>query len=139
AVFVADTDENVSAEARLARSLAKQVDGLILCSTRLSEEELRSLTADIALVLMNRQVPGISRISVDNAGGMRQAVSHLAALGHRRVGYVAGPANSWSSSQRLRGLRSAAAEANVELIEFGNFAPHFGSGVAAADLALAAE
>lgn len=138
AVFVADTEEDVVAEARLARSLSKQVDGLVLCSTRMSEEELRSIASDMTVVLMNRRASGISSISVDNAGGMRQAVRHLAALGHRRLAYVAGPANSWSSNQRLQGLRPAAEEAGLELVELGSFPPHFGSGVAAADLALAA-
>lgn len=137
AVFVADTDEDAASEVRLARSLAKQVDGLILCSTRMNEAELRAVAADIAVVLMNRKVSDIAGITVDNAGGMRQAVNHLAALGHRRIGYVGGPANSWSSRERLDGLRPAAAAADVELVEFGNFTPFFDSGYAAADLALA--
>lgn len=138
AVFVADTDEDAVAEVRLARRLAKQVDGLVLSSTRMSEEELGALAFDIRVVLMNRRTAGLPAVTVDNAGGMRQAVAHLTALGHRRIAYVAGPANSWSSSERLRGLRAVAETVDVELIELGGFAPHFGSGVAAADLALAA-
>lgn len=138
AVFVADTDEDAVAEVKLARTLAKQVDGMILCSTRMGDAELRALAADIAVVVMNRRVDGIAAINVDNVGGMRQAAGHLAALGHRRIGYAAGPSNAWASQQRLDGLRGAAADLGVELVELGNFAPVFASGVAAADLALAA-
>ncbi|WP_129664977.1 LacI family DNA-binding transcriptional regulator [Phytoactinopolyspora endophytica] len=137
AMFVADTDEDEGAEARLARTLAKQVDGLILCSTRMKDEDLRALSSDITVVLMNRRAVDLPALTVDNVGGMRQAVSHLAALGHRRVAYIAGPANSWSSRERVRGLPPAAEAAGVELVELGDFPPHFGSGVAAADLALA--
>ncbi|MGH3490141.1 MAG: LacI family DNA-binding transcriptional regulator [Actinopolymorphaceae bacterium] len=137
AVFVADTDEDVRAEVSLARSLAKDVDGLILCSTRMGEAELRSLAADSRVVLMNRRANGIPGVTVDNVGGMLRAVTHLAALGHRRIGYIAGPANSWSSRERLRGLPPAADAADVEVVEFGNFSPHVTSGVAAADLVLA--
>jgi DNA-binding LacI/PurR family transcriptional regulator len=69
---------------------------------------------------------------------MRQALAHLAALGHRQVGFVGGPANAWSNQERTRGLRRAAAEADIRLVEIGNFAPYFTSGIAAADLVLAA-
>src|SRR5512138_792177 len=39
AVFLADTDEDPTAEADVVRNLSKQVDGIILCSPRMSEEE----------------------------------------------------------------------------------------------------
>lgn len=138
AVFVADTDEDVGAEAGLARNLVKQVDGLVLCSTRMSEQEVLALASDVTLVLLHRRVGDVPAVTVDNADGMRQAVAHLAALGHRRIGYVGGPAQAWSHLERLRGLRDAAGAEGVELIEFGSFAPYFESGIAAADLALAA-
>ena len=41
AVFLADTDEDPAAEAGLVRALAKQVDGLVLCSPRASDESWR--------------------------------------------------------------------------------------------------
>lgn len=138
AVFVADTDEDAMAEVRLANTLAKQVDGIILCSPRMTTDEMRTLAADTAVVVMHRRVDGIAAVTTDNAGGMRQAANHLVALGHRRIAYVAGPANAWSSEERLDGLRRATADLGVELVELGHFAPMFSSGEAAADLVLAA-
>lgn len=138
AVFVADSDEDPTVEAGLIREFAKQVDGLLLCSPRSSEEVISELVSDSAVVLVNRRVGDLPAITVDNADGMRQAVAHLVALGHRRVGYVAGPAASWSGEQRLNGLRAASRAADVELVEIGNFPPRFESGVAAADLVIAA-
>jgi LacI family transcriptional regulator len=138
AVFVADSGEDQRSEARLIRALASQVDGLLLCSPRSSADLLPELAAGTATVLVNRCVGDLPAITVDNAAGMRQAVAHLVALGHKRVGYVAGPAASWSGERRLSGLRAAAAAAGVELVEIGNFAPQFEGGLAAADIVIAA-
>lgn len=139
AVFVADTDEDAALEGRLARKLAKQVDALVLCSPRLADEELRAIAADVTLVLLNRTVDDIPAITVDNVGGMRQAATHLAALGHRRIALVPGPVSSWSNAERVAGLRAAVRDTGAELVELGNSAPTFDGGVAAADIVLAAE
>jgi DNA-binding LacI/PurR family transcriptional regulator len=133
-VFIADTDEEAGAEVDLLRALAKQVDGLILCSPRAPDEELAGVGEDSTVVLMNRRAG--ARPSV-NADGMRQAVEHLAALGHRRVAYAAGPRTSWSNGQREHGLRQTADAAEVDLVHLGHFPPQFEGGVAAADLAVA--
>jgi DNA-binding LacI/PurR family transcriptional regulator len=74
---------------------------------------------------------------MDSADGVRQAVEHLGALGHRRVAHLAGPATSWAGKERLRGLRAAAPANDVEAVELGPFPPTFQGGVQAADLALA--
>lgn len=139
AVFLADTDEDPSAEAELVRALSKQVDGLILCSPRMSEEDLRSVTGDTPMVLLNRRVGRIPSVSIANLDGMQRVIAHLTALGHRRVAYAAGPRASWSNRERLRALRTVAAAAGVELKEIGGVMPQFAGGVAAADLVLAAD
>jgi DNA-binding LacI/PurR family transcriptional regulator len=136
-VFLADTDEDPAAEAEVVRALGKQVDGIVLCAPRMSETDLRSVAGDTPLVLLNRRAGRLPAVSVDNADAMRQAVAHLAALGHRRVAYVAGPRGSWSNRERLRALRPAAVTAGLTLVEVGPVAPHFAGGVAAADLVLA--
>ncbi|GAB3846715.1 LacI family DNA-binding transcriptional regulator [Dactylosporangium cerinum] len=137
-VFLADTDEDPSAEAGLVRALSKQVDGIVLCSPRMTEEDLRSVIGETPVVMLNRRVGQIPAITIDNIDGIRQAVAHLAALGHRRIGYVAGPRLSWSNRERARALRTTTNAAGIDLVEIGNFAPQFAGGVAAADLVLAA-
>jgi DNA-binding LacI/PurR family transcriptional regulator len=138
AVFVTDTDEDPKLEFTLVRALSKQVDGLIIGSPRMSEDELRSAATETPLVLLNRRVGRIPAVTVDNVDGMRQAVAHLVALGHRRIGYVEGPRNSWANRERLRGLRAVISSAGVEFVELGSFLPQFEGGVAAADQVLAA-
>jgi LacI family transcriptional regulator len=137
AVFLADTDEDPTAEAGLVRNLSKQVDGLILCSPRMSEDEVRALTGDTPIVLLNRRVGRVPSVTTNSVDGLRHAIGHLTALGHRRVAYVSGPKASWSNRERLRALRQVSAEAGVELVETGNVVPRFAGGVAAADQVLA--
>ncbi len=137
AVFIADTEEDPKVEFALVRALSKQVDGIVISSPRMSEEQLREAATETALVLLNRRVGRIPCVTVDNVDGVRQAVAHLVALGHQRIGSVEGPRTSWANRERLRGLRAAASSSGVELVELGNFLPQFEGGVAAADQVLA--
>ncbi len=137
-VFLADTDEDSTIEAELVRALIKQVDGVVFCSPRTSEEELRTLAGETPLVLLNRRVGRIPSVTIDNHDAIRHAVAHLQALGHQRVAFVAGPRNSWSNRERTRLLRATVTSAGLELVELGSVAPQFSGGVAAADLVLAA-
>ncbi len=137
AVFVTDTDEDPKIEADLVRALSKQVDGLVISSPRMSEEELRSAATETPLVLLNRRLGRIPAVTVDNVDGVRQAVAHLVALGHRSIGYVEGPRTSWANRERLRGLRAVTATAGVDFVELGSVLPQFEGGVAAADQVLA--
>jgi DNA-binding LacI/PurR family transcriptional regulator len=89
-------------------------------------------------VLLNRKNPGVPAVLMDSADGIRQAIEHLAALGHRRCAFLAGPRNSWSNKERRRGIRAATRTYGVEVVELGPFAPHFEAGLQAADIALAA-
>jgi DNA-binding LacI/PurR family transcriptional regulator len=137
AVFLADSEENPRLEMELVREMAKQVDGVVICSSRLGDPQLQQLRRDTTLVLLNRRVRGASGVLLDSAGGMRQAVEHLAALGHERIGFLAGPAQSWSNRERRRGLRTGARSHGLETVELGPFSPTFEAGQQAADLVLA--
>ncbi|HEY0119657.1 MAG TPA: LacI family DNA-binding transcriptional regulator [Cellulomonas sp.] len=132
-VFVIDTDEDLRAEAEAIRSLVGSVDGLLLCSPRMTDDPLRLLLGTQAAVLIHRQVAGLPAVTADIVDGTRQAVAHLRALGHERIAYVGGPTTSWAGGQRTAGL----ADAGVEIIAFGPVAPTFDGGVAVADLVLA--
>jgi LacI family transcriptional regulator, galactose operon repressor len=136
-VLLADSDEDPITEMDLVRTLTKQVDGFILCAPRASDDDLRSVCDDIPVVLLNRRVGQLPSIVFDNTDGIRQALAHLAALGHRHVAYVAGPRTSWVNRERLRAIRTTAANFNLETTEVANVSPDFEGGVAAADLVLA--
>lgn len=139
AVFVSDSDEDPTAEAMLVRAMAKQVDGIVLAAPALDDDQLYAIAEDTSLVLLNRRLRGISAALMNSAAGMRQVLEHLVALGHRRCGYLHGPRTSWSNRERRRGLRAAATQHGVELVELGPFPPRYEGGLQAADLAVAAD
>jgi LacI family transcriptional regulator len=133
AVFIADTDEDPLAEVSLVRALSKQVDGLILCSPRMTENDLQSVLPETCIVLVARRFANAPSVTFDNAGGIRQAVAHLEALGHKHFAWLAGPRTSWSNRERSRAVRAATAATGLELTNIGHFPPSFDGGVAAAD------
>jgi DNA-binding LacI/PurR family transcriptional regulator len=69
-------------------------------------------------------------VDVDNAGGARQAVAHLADSGRRRVATVAGPQDMGVGVARLAGYREACLEADLvtdeDLIAYGDFSESSG-------------
>ena len=138
ALLLADSGEDAAQEVELIATLSRQVDGLVLVSPRARTAALRELADGTPLVLLNRRYVGLPAVLMDSADGMRQAVEHLAGLGHRRVAYLSGPRSSWSNRQRLRGLAASAPALGIEVVHLGPLAPTFDAGVQAADQVLAA-
>ncbi|GAA2909785.1 LacI family transcriptional regulator [Microbacterium keratanolyticum] len=115
AVFLGDTDESASRERVLVDRLEKQVDGFVLASPRLPDAQIRELAERVPTVLINRDIPGVHRVLVDAATGVREAVELLIALGHRAIAYLAGPPESWADQQRRDAVVQAAAHAGLAL------------------------
>jgi LacI family transcriptional regulator len=140
AVIISDSDEDPSQEADLVRDLSKRVDGMVMCSPRAPDSVIEDLARDCTLVLVNRNCGDVPTVEIDNLEGIRLAMVHLHALGHRTIAYVGGPSTSWSNMQRLDALETVVARsADTELINFGSFQPYVSGGVAAADLVIASE
>jgi LacI family transcriptional regulator len=106
----------------------KQVDGLILVGAgEASGRSRRLIEQGTPVVLCNRESRDIDvgTVVADNEGGGYQATRHLWALGHRRIGCVAGPAGLRTSSERLEGYRRALEEFDLtscrELVIHGDF------------------
>lgn len=121
-VFLCNSDEDPSRELAVIHSLEeKRVDGLILCSSRLSEEVLLELLLrQTSVVLINRSLRELeghhsfnSIINNDIYSGYL-ATRHFIMRGHTNVGFLAGPPTSFSSASRLKGYQSALREAGIE-------------------------
>ena len=134
AVLVADTDEDGALEAELVQQLGESVRGVIVCSPRMSARALERCSSAGGVVLVNREAPGMPSVTFDTRHGVRQALAHLHALGHRTVAYVGGPASSWSDGERRGALQDVE---GLEVVDLGSHRPVPAGGVAAADLALA--
>lgn len=128
ATVIGDTDEDPAKEAPLIRKLARQTDGVILSSSRMADEEIRGLTEELPLVLVNREVEAMPCVLIDSGVGVREAVAHLAELGHDAVAYLAGPAASWSDRQRRTALRATAEERGLRPMILPHRRPEPGAG-----------
>ncbi|MEE4420316.1 LacI family DNA-binding transcriptional regulator [Streptomyces bugieae] len=56
----------------------------------------------------------LTALAFDNRGGAQRLTGHLIALGHRRIGCVAGPAGRTTTAERLAGHRAALAAHGIE-------------------------
>jgi DNA-binding LacI/PurR family transcriptional regulator len=121
-LVVVDSTEDAEVETDEIAALRSQIDGIILASSRLSDDRLAEAVAGISCVLINRSVadPGIAAptVTIDEHAGGAAALGHLHALGHRRIAYVGGPASAVprptsaeSSSWRSRVTRRTPTEA----------------------------
>ncbi|HEY3033939.1 MAG TPA: LacI family DNA-binding transcriptional regulator [Streptosporangiaceae bacterium] len=89
---------------------ARHVDGMVLATAHLSDPLLADAArAGLPVVLMNRMAAdhSLPSVSVDNERGMRIAVAHLAAEGHKKITHVAGPQEVSTGLSRYQGFVSA--------------------------------
>ncbi|SHH33453.1 transcriptional regulator, LacI family [Jatrophihabitans endophyticus] len=71
--------------------LRRRVDGAIVIGLGPGSRELAHLAASgIPLVLVGAEVAGITSVAIDDRAAAAVAVSHLADLGHRRIGLISG-------------------------------------------------
>ncbi|MBA2806313.1 LacI family DNA-binding transcriptional regulator [Streptomyces sp. KM273126] len=80
------------------------------------DNKLRKLAdAGTRVVLCGRPPsPDAIALTFDNRGGGRQLTEHLIGLGHRRLGYIAGPEERTTTRHRLEGHRDALAAHGIE-------------------------
>ncbi|MBC6458227.1 LacI family DNA-binding transcriptional regulator [Actinomadura sp. HBU206391] len=137
-VFVADTDEDPRVEEELIQTFTKQVDGVLLCSPRLSNRAIDRLRKDVPFVVVNRRVKGLPAVLMDVGHGARLAVEHLTALGHRRLALLVGPEGSWTSHEISDAAALAARAQGAELVVLGPNSPTEHGGQIAAPEVLSA-
>lgn len=136
--FLGDSDEDGFTELELIKAMAEQVDGVVVCSSRMSDAQVEQIMGLTRLVFLNRAVDGVPAVLVDSADGLRQAISHLHALGHTDLAFLGGPTSSWSNRDRLDGVRRASEALGLNVPVLGPYAPRFEAGKRAADEAVAA-
>ncbi|WP_426514869.1 LacI family DNA-binding transcriptional regulator [Dactylosporangium sp. McL0621] len=132
-LVLTDSDESPRIEAANLRQLLATSRGGILATSRLSDEVIRTLARHRPLVVVNRQVEGLPSVVADTTTGMREAVRHLAAHGHRMLAYLYGPRNSWANVTRWSAVRDEAAALGLTARLLGPFVPDPSGGYEAAD------
>ncbi len=125
--LIVNTDNDPGRERLQMETMrARQVDGFIAATARLDTELLAEAAAGGApIVLVNRSLEdgSLPAVTVNDRQGIALAVDHMVALGHERVGHVAGPQNVSTGHRRHLGFREAMArhglDAPAAQISFG--------------------
>jgi LacI family transcriptional regulator, repressor for deo operon, udp, cdd, tsx, nupC, and nupG len=122
-LVLADSSESALTELTAARRMMATVDGLILASPRMEDEDIRAMASDKPVVVINREVSGVSCVIPDANKGISQAVRSLAANGHKKLAFVAGPPQSWMSARRWDGVEAACEWSRLEALRLESAKP----------------
>ena len=113
-VLVANSRQSVERErSHIERLRRYQADGVVITPLQVGPEEAQHLLAlraeGFPVVTAYREIPGleVDFVGVDAGDSVRQLVEHLAALGHRRIAFLAGSEESPSRRLRIDAWRSA--------------------------------
>jgi LacI family transcriptional regulator len=136
-VLAGSSDEDMARERELALSLcSRRVDGLLVVPAGTDQTYLEpEIRAGTPVVFVDRPGAGVDAdvVLVDNAGGTRAAVEHLAARGHRQIAFLGDNPAIYTARERQRGYREGMAaigrRPDERLIAMG---PHSPLSVAAA-------
>lgn len=128
-LLLCNSDEDPKREKiHLATLKSEGVAGIILATTRSDAESYQQLLNNrTSLVGIDRTPEQLSMdvVSVTNTRGAFNAVSHLADLGHRRIGLISGPRQLSTARERFEGYEEAVRSRNLtqsdDLIQFGDF------------------
>lgn len=131
-LVLAESAESAENELRTAERLLSTVDGVVLATSRLSDEQILDLAEQKPIVVINRQVAAVPGIVADVDSGIAEAVRHLASLGHRSLIYISGPLRSWMSERRWESLKERCEWSNIQVTRTGAGDPTLDGGRKAA-------
>ena len=100
--------------------------GAVLLGVHLDDPRPAQLEErNVPFVMIGRSLHNTAWVDVDNLGGLRDAVRHLVALGHKRILHITGAHTGQASVQRLEGyltgLRESGLPEDARLIFDGDF------------------
>jgi LacI family transcriptional regulator len=110
-LILCNSEDEPEREASCLHALREhEVDGLLIASSQMGDDTIDGLREEAyPFILLNRATASGEDLAVvvDNHGASRDATAHLAALGHHRVGHIAGPQTTTTGAERYEGYRSA--------------------------------
>lgn len=115
-LLIGNTTENPETERRVVAALrSRRVDGLLIAPSPEAGPILESLErSGLPTVLLDRAAdPRFDVVHTENIEPFAALVSHLAAIGHRRIALLSGMEGLTTSEQRIEGYRLGLARAGI--------------------------
>lgn len=116
--LLSDNHEDLEVEYNQVKlMLDHQVDGVIIAPVSDKDSRVLDLIASrqTPTVLIDRfGDPRFDDIGVDNEGPTAELVTHLASLGHTRIGFIKGKEGLSTTTERLAGYRHGLAQAGLK-------------------------
>jgi DNA-binding LacI/PurR family transcriptional regulator len=118
-VMIGSTNyDPVRTELLIRRMQQRNLDGVAVMTFGIEEDLIQRLVErEFPLVFVDAgpDLPNIRVLKVYYAEGIRQAVQHLAALGHRRIAFVSGPLRLRSATARRDAFLKSMAELGLSV------------------------
>lgn len=130
-IVVFDADEDPRRE-REQIERARELDGMLLCSPRLPDDDVLELVGSTPCVIVNRSIDPLPSVLMDTEFGPTQAIEHLVALGHTHIAYASGPRGSWADVRRSHAIEQACERNGIRLSRLSHHAASIQGGRAAA-------
>jgi DNA-binding LacI/PurR family transcriptional regulator len=117
-VMIGSTNyEPARTESLVRRMLQRNVDGVAVMTFGIEEDLVKRLVeSEFPLVFVDAgpKLPNIRVLKVDYGEGIREAVQHLAALGHRTIAFISGPLRLRSAVSRRDAFLKSMAELGLK-------------------------
>jgi len=100
-------------ELAVRRMIERRVDGVAILTFGMEDPliaDLRFRKVPLVFVDVGPQAAGVTNIRVNYQQGIREAVSHVAKLGHKRIAFVAGPTHLKSAMARRTAFETSIQE-----------------------------
>jgi len=105
-------------EGSVRRMIERRVEGVAILTFGMEEsllEGLRFRKVPLVFIDVGPPLPHVCNIRIDYQRGIRQAVQHLAALRHERIGFIAGPLHLPSAVTRKAAFESSLREIGMPI------------------------
>lgn len=117
ALMICSSESNLNKENQMVDALrAKQVDGILMAPTKLSNEKIVRMIEDrFPFVLFDRYYPELptNYVIIDNENSSYELVSHLIAKGHRKIAIITTNPHLYTMNLRFEGYCRAHEQAGI--------------------------
>jgi DNA-binding LacI/PurR family transcriptional regulator len=122
----ATNGESARTEAWTTRMIEHGVEGLAIMTFMEEPESVYEVAKNTPIVQVDvgQSISGVTTVPINYESGIRQAVQHLAALGHRDIVFAAGPDHEFTPRARKVAFEYALTEIAVPIGEQSIYSEH---------------